>query len=68
VRTHNVRIQLGIEHADHTVLITTDDNDIHVWDRDGIHLRTITTVPGSSYYGNGRRMGRRPRKPELSGM
>lgn len=68
VRAHMVRIQLGIEHADHTVLITSDDLDIHVWDRDGIHLRTITKTPGRTYYGNGRLMGRRPRKPEVSGM
>ncbi|MHB1165078.1 MAG: DDE-type integrase/transposase/recombinase [Candidatus Nanopelagicales bacterium] len=52
------RILLGIEHANSTVLTTTDGNDIHIWDRDGIHLRTVTTIPGTRYYGNGRRPGR----------
>lgn len=68
VRAHMTRIQLGVEHAGHTVLITTDGDDIHVWDRDGIHLRTITTVPDRNYYGNGRRLGRLPANRKLSGM
>lgn len=63
VRLRRVRIQLGIEHAHTPVMVTTDGPDIHIWDRDGLHLRTVTTQPGQSYYGNGRRMGRRPRKP-----
>jgi transposase InsO family protein len=67
VRIHMVRIQLGIEHAGATVQATIDGADIHLWDRDGLHLRTVTTIPGQRYYGNGRRLGRRPRPRQLSG-
>jgi putative transposase len=52
------RINLGVEHAAATVLATTAGPDIHVWDRDGLHLRTVTTQPGRRYYGNGKRAGR----------
>jgi len=54
----SVKIMLGIEHAGTTVLGTFDADTIQVWDRDGIHLRTITVKPGTTYYGNGRRPGR----------
>ena len=63
----NQRINLGVEHAGTTVRATTAGTDIHVWDRDGLHLCTITTQPGKRYYGNGRRPGR-PRPPQVSGM
>lgn len=61
------RINLGVEHAGTTVLATTASADIVIWDRDGIHLRTVTTIPGKAFYGNGRRPGR-PRSGEVSGM
>jgi putative transposase len=66
VHVRDIRIQLGIEHAGSTVLTTYANHDIHVWDRDGLHLRTITVTPDRNYYGNGRRSGH-PRPPELSG-
>lgn len=66
VHVRDVRIQLGIEHAGTTVLTTYADDDIQVWDRDGLHLRTITLTPDRNYYGNGRRTGR-PRPPKVSG-
>lgn len=61
------RINLGSEHAGTVVLATTAGTDIHIWDRDGLHLRTVATKPGTRFYGNGRRPGR-PRTPKLSGM
>ena len=66
VRTAN-GFSIGVEHAGTTVRATTAGTDIHVWDRDGLHLCTITTQPGKRYYGNGRRPGR-PRPPQVSGM
>jgi putative transposase len=66
VHVRDIRIQLGIEHAGSTVLTTYANDDIHVWDRDGLHLRTITVIHDRNYYGNGRRRGR-PRPTELSG-
>jgi putative transposase len=63
----NQRINLGIEHAGTTVRATTAGTDIHVWDRDGLHLRTVITQPGKRFYGNDRRPGR-PRPPKVSGM
>lgn len=63
----DTRINLGVEHAGTTVQATTGGADIVIWDRDGLHLRTVTTQPGKRYYGNGRRRGR-PRPPQVSGM
>ena len=63
----NQRINLGVEHAGTTVRATTAGTDIHVWDRDGLHLRTVITQPGKRFYGNDRRPGR-PRPPKVSGM
>jgi hypothetical protein len=63
----DTRINLGVEHAGTTVLATTGGADIVIWDRDGLHLRTVTTEPGKRYYGNGRRAGR-PRPAQVSGM
>lgn len=60
-------INLGVQHAGTTVLATTGGADIVIWDRDGLHLRTVTTQPGKRYYGNGRRPGR-PRPARVSGM
>jgi transposase InsO family protein len=63
----NQRINLGVAHAGTTVLATTAGPDVHIWDRDGLHLRTVTTQPGKTFYGNGQRTGR-PRTPKVSGM
>ena len=52
------RINLGVQHAGAVVQVTTSGSDIVIWDRDGLHLRTVTTQPGTRYYGNGRRPGR----------
>lgn len=54
----HVRINLGIAHANSTVLATTSGTEIAIWDRDGLHLRTVTTQPGRKFYGHGRRPGR----------
>lgn len=67
VRLGNVRIMLGVQHAHATVLGTFDHQRINVWDRDGLHIRTITTTPGRRYYGNGRRPGRPKPPSQLSG-
>lgn len=66
IHVRMIRIQLGVEHAGSTVLTTYAHDDIHVWDRDGLHLRTITVIPGKGHYGNGRRPGR-PGPPKVSG-
>jgi len=66
IHVRMIRIQLGVEHAGRTVLTTYAHDDIHVWDRDGLHLRTITVIPGKGHYGNGRRPGR-PGPPKVSG-
>jgi transposase InsO family protein len=57
VCVHGVRIRLGIEHAGDAVLVTTDGLAIQIWDRDGLHIRSVTRIPGQTYYGNGRRRG-----------
>lgn len=63
-----IRVNLGSEHAGSTVLATTAGPDVAIWDRDGLHLRTVTLEQGKTFYGNGRRLGRRPRKQQVSGM
>lgn len=46
------RIQLGRENAGAIVLTTTEGDLVHIWDKDGLHLRTITLETGRRYYGN----------------
>lgn len=58
IRVGMLRINLGVAHAGVTVMTTTDGPHIHLWDRDGLHLRTITTEPGRNFYGNGQPSGR----------
>lgn len=58
-----LRINLGMPHAHTQVLATTAGPHIVIWDRDGLHLRTIETSPGKTYYGVTRRAPRRPRNP-----
>lgn len=63
VHVRMIRVMLGADHAGATVMTTSDGPDIHIWDRDGLHLRTVTTTAGQRYYGN----GRRPEPHQLSG-
>lgn len=46
------RIQLGRHNAGAIVLTTTEGDLVHIWDKDGLHLRTITLEAGRRYYGN----------------
>jgi putative transposase len=62
------KINLGVRHGDATVLTTTDGPDIHIWDRDGLFLRTVTLQPDRRYYGTGRPTRKTPRTTQLSGM
>lgn len=46
------RIQLGRENAGTIVLTTTEGQQVHIWDNNGLHLRTLTLEAGRRYYGN----------------
>ncbi len=65
---HQMTINVGTEHAGVTFLVTVHGPHIQLWDSDGLHFRTVTTTPGTSYYGNGRPTGRRPHNTKVSSM
>lgn len=65
---NTLRINLGMPHAHSHVLVTTAGPEVVIWDRDGIHIRTVKTRPNQTYYGVTKRAPRRPRQAKPSGM
>lgn len=65
---NTLRINLGVPHAHSHVLVTTACSEVVIWDRDVLHIRTVTTRPDKTYYGVTTRAPRRPRPAKPSGM
>lgn len=59
-------IMLGHEHARTQVTVLTTAESLNIFDTNGTHIKSVTLIPGKTYYGNGRQRGRRPQKPPSS--
>lgn len=53
-------VQVGAERAGQDLPVVVDGSTITVFDEHGQLIRTVQTLPGVRYYGNGKPRGRRP--------
>lgn len=54
-------VNLGTRHAGTTVTVILSPATANIFDETGTHIRSITLIPGQTYYSNGRPRGRPPK-------